>query len=94
MCEIKRWASLPTMEVRSGIMVSPMEANEAPDWETFLQQLSELCAKYGRSSSPLLFRGQGNSAWHLTTTLERSEPRPMLLREFYAARNGEDRASV
>jgi hypothetical protein len=43
--------------------------NEVPDWETFQQKLVELRTKLGN----VLFRGQGNSEWALTATLERSE---------------------
>jgi hypothetical protein len=60
-----------------------MEANETLDWETFEQKVKELRGKYHRESSPLLFRGQGNSKWGLTTTLERSGAGRMLFREYY-----------
>lgn len=43
---------------------------ESPDWESFEQDLKGLRAEVG--SSRLLFRGQANSAWPLTTTLERN----------------------
>jgi len=60
-----------------------MQATEIPDWETFEQRIKELRAKYRSESSPLLFRGQGNSEWPLTTTLERARAGRMLLREYY-----------
>jgi hypothetical protein len=64
-----------------------MEANETTsvaDWETFEAKLKELRAEYGNKvSSPLLFRGQGNSEWSLATTLERSGQPNMLFRDFY-----------
>jgi hypothetical protein len=61
-----------------------MEAKEMADWETFEQNLKELRAEFGNKlSSPLLFRGQGNSEWPLTTTLERSGQERMLFSDFY-----------
>jgi hypothetical protein len=60
-----------------------MEAIEIPDWEMFEQKVRELRTKYTKESSPLLFRGQGNSKWSLTTTLERSGAQHMLFREYY-----------
>ena len=51
----------------------------------FEQWLSELRADFGKksSSSPLLYRGQGNSQWTLTTTLERSGQEGMSFADFY-----------
>ena len=43
---------------------------EANDWRSFLNDLNELRVRVGKS--PLLFRGQGDSSWPLTTTLERN----------------------
>ncbi len=60
-----------------------MEAIEIPNWETFEQRVKELRAQYTKETSPLLFRGQGNSQWPLTTTLERSGAEHMLFREYY-----------
>ncbi len=60
-----------------------MEANETLDWETFEQKVKELRGEYYGELSPLLFRGQGNSKWRLTTTLERSGTGRMLFREYY-----------
>lgn len=57
---------------------------EVSDWKTFEEKVHELRAEYGgRSSSPLLFRGQANSIWPLTTTLERNGQTKMLFSEFY-----------
>lgn len=60
-----------------------MEANETLDWETFEHKVKELRGKYHSELSPLLFRGQGNSSWGLTTTLERSGAGRMLFRDYY-----------
>lgn len=60
-----------------------MQAIEITDWETFQQELGKLRANYSKESSPLLFRGQGNSDWKLTTTLERSGASGMLFRDYY-----------
>jgi hypothetical protein len=49
-----------------------MDAIEVASWDAFQQKLRELREQYGTDSSPLLFRGQGNSKWELNTTLDRS----------------------
>lgn len=60
-----------------------MNASEG-DWNAFEQWVKDLRAKYGaKQSSPLLFRGQGDSEWPLTTTLERSGQGRMLFRDYY-----------
>jgi hypothetical protein len=60
-----------------------MEAIEIPDWETFQQRVKVLRGEYMKESSPLLFRGQSNSEWPRTTTLERNGAEHMLFREYY-----------
>ena len=61
-----------------------MDAWEVPDWETFEQRLRDLRDEYGnKSTSPLLYRGQGNSQWKLTATLERSGETAMSFLEYY-----------
>jgi hypothetical protein len=60
-----------------------MKTDEVPDWETFEQRVKELRAEYRKESSPLLFRGQGDSEWKLTTTLERSGAKGMLFSDYY-----------
>jgi len=42
------------------------------DWENFQGKLKDLRRGLSEDSSPLLFRGQGNSEWQLRTTLERA----------------------
>lgn len=58
-----------------------MEVIEVPDWETFEQKVRKLRAEYSKKT--LLFRGQGNSRWRLTTTLERSGAEHMLFRDYH-----------
>jgi hypothetical protein len=60
-----------------------MAKKETLDWETFEQRLKELRAKYAKATSPLLFRGQANSDWPLTTTLERNGAGGMLFSDYY-----------
>ena len=60
-----------------------MEAIDIPDWETFEQKVRELRARYTKETSPLLFRGQGDSKWLLKTTLERSGAERLLFSEYY-----------
>jgi hypothetical protein len=49
-----------------------METIDVPDWKTFQRRVQDLREDYDKESSPLLFRGQGNSEWDLTTTLDRN----------------------
>ncbi len=60
-----------------------MNANKVLNWEAFEGKIEELRSKYGTRSSPLLFRGQGNSEWPLTTTLDRSGEGSMMFRDYY-----------
>jgi hypothetical protein len=70
--------------VIGALRMAGKDAIDIPDWKTFEQKIDELRAEYGgRVTSPLLYRGQANSEWPLTTTLERSGQGPMLFREFY-----------
>jgi hypothetical protein len=48
-----------------------MDAIETESWEDFELRLKKLQAEHGTESAPLLYRGQGNAEWPLTTTLER-----------------------
>ena len=67
-----------------GLDMEPNKANAVPDWETFEEKLKNLREAFGKKqSSPLLFRGQGNSEWPLATTLERSGQTGMPFRDFY-----------
>jgi hypothetical protein len=50
-------------------------------WDEFLAKVAELRTTLGKDSS-LVFRGQANSAWPLSTTLERKQGR-MLFRDYY-----------
>jgi FRG domain len=60
-----------------------MGEKDLPDWETFENEIRTLRSSYGTSSSPLLFRGQPNSEFSLTTTLERAGCEAMLFDEYY-----------
>lgn len=60
-----------------------MNTIQIPSWEAFEEKLRQLRADYQNPASPLLFRGQGNSEWHLTTTLERNESGRMPVMEYY-----------
>ena len=61
-----------------------MDIHTVPDWETFEQQaLKKLHSTLGKRAATLLFRGQGNSEWPLTTTLERAGQEGMGLSDFY-----------
>jgi len=53
------------------------------DWEEMDRKLRELRANFGSASYPLLFRGQANSEWSLTTTLDRSAKKNLSLAAYY-----------
>lgn len=59
--------------------------NEIPveNWESFEKQLSDLHGSLDDRASSLLFRGQSNSSWSLTTTLERAGSDHMSFSEYY-----------
>jgi hypothetical protein len=64
-----------------------IEERNVATWDEFLQGLEEIRHERGTSkdyvqTSSLLFRGQGNSAWQLSATLERRRQR-MLYKEYY-----------
>src|ERR1700746_481226 len=64
-----------------------MEERNVSPWEDLIEGLKEIRQKRLSSSkyvqnSPLLFRGQGNSRWQLSTTLERKRER-MLYKDYY-----------
>jgi FRG domain len=60
-----------------------MEAIKTKSWEDFERKLKKLRAENGTESSPLLFRGQGNSKWPLTTTLGRCTRNGMTFLSYY-----------
>jgi hypothetical protein len=64
-----------------------MEAVSVPNWDAFAAELQKLRdgltdTASGRSSE-LLFRGQGDSSWPLTTTLERAGWEGMSFDDYY-----------
>jgi hypothetical protein len=64
-----------------------MEAISVPNWTAFtaeLQKLRDDLTKNASGETPeLLFRGQSNSCWALTTTLERADCEGMSFGEYY-----------
>jgi hypothetical protein len=48
-----------------------MEGKDISSWEALQDELRELRSAWPDGASPFLFRGQSNSEWPLTTTLER-----------------------
>ena len=64
-----------------------MKAVPLPNWEAFtaeLQKLRDQLTKNASGQPPeLLFRGQSNSSWALTTTLERADCEGMSFEEYY-----------
>lgn len=60
-----------------------METIEVADWGEFESRVKELRKQYDHDLSPLIFRGQSDSTWTLSTTLERSGANGMLFRNYY-----------
>ena len=60
-----------------------MNAIDVSDWETFEQKIRDLREEHRQESSPLLFRGQANSEWPLTTTLDRNTKSGMTFLDYY-----------
>jgi hypothetical protein len=64
-----------------------MEATYVPNWDAFaaeLQKIRDEIAKNASGKPPeLLFRGQSDSCWPLTTTLERADCEGMSFDEYY-----------
>lgn len=60
-----------------------MEVKELPDWESFVTEVKTLQEKYSDPSYPLLFRGQPDSEFGLTTTLERAVGKDMTFDAYY-----------
>jgi hypothetical protein len=70
--------------------VNPAEVSADPKcidletWEAFEEKLLIVREQVASQSSlPMLFRGQGNSRWHLATTLERNGKERMLYKDYY-----------
>jgi hypothetical protein len=64
-----------------------MEERNVATWEEFIGGLEDIRKERASSTdyeqgSPLLFRGQGNSCWQLSATLERKRER-MLYKDYY-----------
>jgi len=66
-----------------------MKTYSINDWKDFDSLIDQIRKKYGfrkrrwgKSSNQLLFRGQANSEWHLTTTLERASDKPWTIESY------------
>jgi len=53
------------------------------NWEEFDPTLKSLADGLSETSSPLIFRGQSNSAWRLETTLERAGENGMPVNSYF-----------
>ena len=60
-----------------------MIEKDLQNWADFERELEGLRDQLKESSSPLLFRGQGNSEWPLTTTLERNGCSEICFSDYY-----------
>lgn len=64
-----------------------MESVSLPTWEAFTAELQKIRDNLTRNSSgkppDLLFRGQSDSSWRLTTTLERADCEGMSFGDYY-----------
>lgn len=80
----------PRAQVAVNLRASQMQKVELTSWEEFEQHLARLaCKRTERKGatdlyvSEYLFRGQSDSSWQLTTTLERHTDRLLTLAEYY-----------
>src|SRR5262245_43281984 len=65
-----------------------MKETDVDNWEGFQKEVQKLSQERvvnnrDTSLSPLLFRGQANHTWHLTTTLERYKIQEFSLKQYY-----------
>jgi hypothetical protein len=61
-----------------------MQIIEVKDWQSFEQKVNELCGTEISGKIPeLLFHGVGDSAWELTTTLERAGQEGVGISDYY-----------
>lgn len=63
--------------------MSDTSGKDLPNWEAFENEVAALRSQFAQSPSPLLFRGQSNSDFRLTTTLERAGCDRMLIKDYY-----------
>jgi hypothetical protein len=62
--------------------MSMMDTKDIPDWQTFERELNELRAQLA-APAQLLFRGQNDADFRLTTTLERAGCERMFFGDYY-----------
>ena len=60
-----------------------MEGTPLENWKMLVSEVEKLRVHYESPVSALLFRGQSDAEWALTTTLERNGCAGMLFREYY-----------
>src|SRR5215472_5437002 len=70
-----RGPTLPAMAVTKD--------KDLPNWEALESEVAALRSELGSGASPLLFRGQSNSEFPLSTTLERVGCERMAIRDYY-----------
>lgn len=64
-------------------MVLGMDEIPVKSWTEFETELQKLREEIGESGSPVLFRGQADASWPLSTTLERSGSEDMRFSDYY-----------
>src|SRR5260370_10845146 len=60
-----------------------MEGTNLANWKMLVSEVENLRAQYESPTSRLLFRGQSDAEWAVTSTLERNGCADMLFREYY-----------
>jgi hypothetical protein len=73
----------PPQRLAESVLQPGFIEKDLPNWESFHDELRDLRTKYDKSNSQLLFRGQNDSEFHLTTTLERAGCEGMSFDSYY-----------
>jgi len=73
----------PTPRRTSRRKMADTKGKDLPNWEALEGEVAALRSQLGSGASPLLFRGQNNSEFLLSTTLERAGCQRMAIRDYY-----------
>jgi hypothetical protein len=84
----------PPQRLAESVLERGFIEKDLPNWESFQEELQILRTKYDKANSPILFRGQNDSEFRLTTTLERAGCEGMSFDSYYRLAVGRVRPAV